>query len=160
MLLYYNIQGTKLYPQYILTNNYSVRVNRKGTAMKLKDIESIWVYAWVTSKSGQEENTPTDLVAFNASSVWVNIKQPGFNCIGRRKKLSVKVLADGVKKAIIKRLDPTTFRTEVTVVGMDVRTKRGKEVSTQVEFFSGDSWRWNKDLHQYRFYELKPSRTK
>jgi hypothetical protein len=126
--------------------------------MKLKDIESIWVYAWITSTSSQKENTPTDLVAFNASSVWVSIKQPGFNCIGRRKKLSVKALKDGVKKAI-KRLDPTTCRTDVTVVGVDVRTKSGKEVSTQVESFSGDSWRWNKELHQYRFYVLKPSRT-
>lgn len=126
--------------------------------MKLKDIESIWVFAWVTHAACQEKDASTYLATFNSSTAWVNIKQPGFNCIGRRKKLSVKVLGDSVKKAI-KRLDPTTVYTDVTVVGLDVRTKSGKEVSTQVEFFSGDSWRWNKELHQYRFYVLKPSRT-
>lgn len=121
--------------------------------MKLKDIESIWVLAWLTYTSSQEEDTPTNVRVFR-----VTIKNPDFNCIGRRKKLSVKVLEDGVKKAI-KILNPTAFSTDVTVVGLDVRTKSGKEVSTQVESFSGDSWRWNKDFYQYRFYVLKPSRT-
>ena len=126
--------------------------------MKLKDIESIWVYAWVLHTSYQEKDTSIDLVSFSSYPCWVNIKKPGFNCIGIRKKLSVKALADGVKKAI-KRLDPTTFSTDVTMVGMDIRTKSGKEVSTQVESFSGDSWRWDKELHQYRRHALKPSRT-